>query len=154
MSDDVLALERFVPYRLSVLTNTVSRALARVYQERFGLSIPQWRVMAALGRFPGLSANEVADKTAMDKVTVSRAVAGMLADGVLERQPDTADRRRASLRLSRRGKSIYDELVPVARAYERRLLETLSAEEQQALDRLMAKLTDRGRELANGAARE
>lgn len=152
MSDDVLALERFVPYRLSVLTNTVSRALARVYQERFGLTIPQWRVMAALGRFPGLSANEVADKTAMDKVTVSRAVAGMLADGVLERQPDAADRRRASLRLSRHGKAIYEELVPVARAYERRLLEALSADEQQALDRLMAKLTDRGRELANGEA--
>jgi DNA-binding MarR family transcriptional regulator len=150
MSDDVLALERFVPYRLSVLTNTVSRALARVYQERFGLSIPQWRVMAVLGRFPSLSANEVADKTAMDKVTVSRAVAGMLADGVLEREPDSADRRRASLRLSRRGKAIYDELVPVARAYERRLLAALSADEQQALDRLMAKLTDRGRELANG----
>jgi DNA-binding MarR family transcriptional regulator len=148
MDENVLALERFVPYRLSVLTNTVSRALARVYQQRFGLSIPQWRVMAALGRFPGLSANEVADKTAMDKVTVSRAVAGMLADGVIEREPDATDRRRASLRLSRRGLAIYAELVPVAQAYERRLLERLTADELDALDRLMAKLTDRGRELA------
>ena len=148
MNDDVLALERFMPYRLSVLTNTVSRALARVYQQRFGLSIPQWRVMAALGRFPGLSANEVAEKTAMDKVTVSRAVAGMLADGVVEREPDSTDRRRASLRLSASGLAIYAELVPVARAYERRLLEILTDEERQALDHLMTKLTRRGRELA------
>lgn len=148
MSDEVLALERFVPYRLSVLTNTVSRALARVYQERFGLSIPQWRVMAALGRFPGLSANEVAEQAAMDKVTVSRAVAGMMADGVVEREPDSADRRRASLRLTQRGLSIYGEIVPVAQAYERELLDALTPDEQAALDRLMSKLTDRSRSLA------
>jgi DNA-binding MarR family transcriptional regulator len=72
----------------------------------------------------------------------------MLADGVIEREPDATDRRRASLRLSRRGLAIYAELVPVAQAYERRLLERLTADELDALDRLMAKLTDRGRELA------
>lgn len=152
MSDDVLALERFLPYRLSVLTNTVSRALARVYQDRFGLSIPQWRVMAALGRFPGLSANEVAEKTAMDKVTVSRAVSGMLARELVERQTDSADRRRASLRLTAQGAAIYAEIVPIARAYEARLVALLSAEDRAVLDRLLDRLTERGRELAEAEA--
>ncbi|MEQ9643725.1 MAG: MarR family winged helix-turn-helix transcriptional regulator [Alphaproteobacteria bacterium] len=150
MNDDVLALERFLPYRLSVLTNTVSRALARVYQDRFGLSIPQWRVMAALGRFPGLSANEVAEKTAMDKVTVSRAVSGMLDRDLLARVVDTNDRRRASLTLAAAGAAIYAEIVPVARDYERRLAEMLSEEDQAALDRLLDKLTERAREISAG----
>lgn len=150
MNDDVLALERFLPYRLSVLTNTVSRALARVYQDRFGLSIPQWRVMAALGRFPGLSANEVAEKTAMDKVTVSRAVSGMLDRDLLTRETDSTDRRRASLRLSPAGTAIYAEIVPVARDYERRLAGVLSETEKEALDSLLDKLTERSHDLAAG----
>ncbi len=150
MNDDVLALERFLPYRLSVLTNTVSRALSRVYQDRFGLSIPQWRVMAALGRFPGLSANEVAEKTAMDKVTVSRAVSGMLDRDLLTRETDSTDRRRASLRLSPAGMAIYAEIVPVARDYEQRLAGVLSETEKEALDSLLDKLTDRSHDLAAG----
>jgi DNA-binding MarR family transcriptional regulator len=70
-----LDLDRFVPYKLSVLSNRVSDAIARHYSERFGLSIPEWRVMAVLGQKPGLSARDVAARTAMDKVQVSRAVA-------------------------------------------------------------------------------
>src|SRR5215470_16697842 len=73
-----LDLDRFVPYRLSVLTNRVSSAIARHYSDRFDLSIPEWRVMAVLGQTPGLSAREVAARTAMDKVQVSRAVASLM----------------------------------------------------------------------------
>ena len=74
-----LHLEDFLPYRLSVLTNRVSSAIARHYSERFDLTVPEWRVMAVLGGAPDLSAREVAQKTAMDKVQVSRAVAGLIA---------------------------------------------------------------------------
>src|SRR5471030_719714 len=73
-----LDLDRFMPYRLSVLTNRVSHAIARHYSQRFSLSIPEWRDMAVLGQTPGLSAREVAARTAMDKVQVSRAVASLL----------------------------------------------------------------------------
>src|ERR1043166_3536149 len=73
-----LDLPRFLPYRLSVLTNRVSSAIARHYSERFGLSIPEWRVMAVLGSVSDLSAREVASRTAIDKVQVSRAVASLL----------------------------------------------------------------------------
>jgi DNA-binding MarR family transcriptional regulator len=79
----VLELERFLPYRLSVLSNRLSNAIARSYEQRFQLSVTEWRVIAVLGRFPGLSANEVAERTAMDKVAVSRAVARLLESGRL-----------------------------------------------------------------------
>lgn len=148
--DDVLALERFLPYRLSVLANTVSRALARQYQERFGLNIPQWRVMAVLGRFPDLSANEVAEKTAMDKVMVSRAVAGLLQDGRLERRLSPTDRRRSSLRLSRDGHRVYAQIVPLAQAYERALVEALGPEDMSAMDRAIDRLLSAGQSIDIG----
>src|SRR3546814_281012 len=85
-SHAVLDLERFLPYRLSVLSNRVSQTIADFYVERFGLAVTEWRVIAVLGRFAGLSANGVAVRTAMDKVAVSRAVARLLERGLLERE--------------------------------------------------------------------
>ena len=149
--NDVLALERFLPYRLSVLANTVSRALARQYQTRFGLSVPQWRVMAVLGRFPDLSANEVAEKTAMDKVQVSRAVAGLLENGRLERRLAADDRRRSVLRLSPRGREVYDRIVPLAREYEQRLYGALDADSLPVLDRAIDRLLEAGSALGEKA---
>ena len=92
---DELILEEFLPYRLAVLSHTVSTTIAKVYEKRFGLSIPEWRVIAILGRFPGLSAVEVADRTMMDKVAVSRAVTKLIKNGRVDRQFADADRRRS-----------------------------------------------------------
>ncbi len=113
-----LMLDAFLPYRLTVLANSVSRAMARLYAERFDLTIPEWRVMAVLGSGAPLSANQVAERTAMDKVRVSRAVARLLQSGRINRRPDPADRRRSLLRLSNQGKDIYEKIVPLARAVE------------------------------------
>lgn len=148
MPAEGLRLERFVPYRLSVLTNTVSRALARHYEERFGLSIPQWRVVAVLGREAPLSAVELAERTVMDKVTVSRAVNALIDEGRLARATDPDDRRRSVLRLTAAGRAVYRRIVPLARRYERELLAALGRRERQELDRLLARLTDRARTLA------
>ena len=98
-SPDKLHLEHFVPYRLSVLTNIVSMSIADAYEREFGLTIPQWRVLAVLARYPGLSAIEVAERTAMDKVAVSRAVAHLLERGLLTREMHGDDRRRSVLTL-------------------------------------------------------
>src|SRR5690606_13681469 len=70
-----LELERFLPYRLSILSNRMSQAIAREYQQRFDLSMTEWRVIAVLARLDGepVSAREVAAYTAMDKVAISRA---------------------------------------------------------------------------------
>jgi DNA-binding MarR family transcriptional regulator len=96
--------------------------------------------MAVLGRHPGLSAGEVAQRTAMDKVAVSRAVARLLARGLLARDTHGDDRRRSVLSLSREGQGVHDQVVPLALEYERRLLAPLDADERAQLERLLGKL--------------
>lgn len=140
MAEPQLVLEEFLPYRLSVLTNRISGALARRYGERFGIGIPEWRVIANLGRSPGLSANGVVERSAMDKVTVSRAVAALEAKGLLERERDAGDRRRSRLSLSPRGQAVYREIAPLALDFERDLLAVLTGAEAAQLDRIIAKL--------------
>jgi DNA-binding MarR family transcriptional regulator len=148
MAKGVLLLERFLPYRLSVITNRISGALSRHYAARFGIGIPEWRVIANLGRHPGLSANQVAERSAMDKVTVSRAVTGLEAKGLLERVRDGEDKRRSRLTLSARGAEVYGEIAPLALGFERDLLTALTPEEVQQLDRIIDKLGDRMNDLA------
>lgn len=137
----VLDLDHFMPYRLSVLTNHVSSAIARHYSDRFNLTIPEWRVMAVLGQTPGLSAREVAERTAMDKVQVSRAVQSLLTAKRLTRVADDHDGRASCLSLSTRGLAIYNQLVPVALKLERDFLSVLNASDRKALDRLLTKLS-------------
>lgn len=138
----LLELERFLPYRLSVLSNRVSQTIAGLYEQRFGLAITEWRVMAVLGRFSGLSAGEVAERTAMDKVAVSRAVAKLLERGLIQRDTHGDDRRRSVLALSEVGYSVYDEVAPMTLECERRLLSELSEDERAQLGRLIDKLSD------------
>src|SRR3954470_13046353 len=132
-----LHLEKFLPYRLSVLSNTVSSAIAAAYFMNFGLSIPEWRVMAVLAANPGLSAAEVTARTAMDKVAVSRAVATLLAVGRLRRTMVPADRRRTHLQLTPAGERVYAQVVPMALEYERRLVASLSRRDRAMLDRVL-----------------
>jgi len=138
-----LRLEHFVPYRLSILTNTVSTAIAGAYAHRFRITIPEWRVIAVLGLQPGLSAAEVADRTAMDKVAVSRAVSSLLRSRRVVRAMANSDRRRSVLKLSRLGESVYWRVVPFARRYEEELLADFSADERANLDRLLNRLQRR-----------
>jgi len=144
-----LELEHFLPYRLSVLSNLVSSAIAGEYSLRFGLTIPEWRVMAILANEPGLSAAQVADRTAMDKVAVSRAVSRLLDRGHLERQIATGDRRRSVLTLSSAGERIYAEVVPMALRYEHSLLDVLEEPDREALDRILMTLLGRVRTFAD-----
>jgi DNA-binding MarR family transcriptional regulator len=140
----ILELERFLPYRLSILSNRVSQTIANLYAARFALAITEWRVMAVLGRYPDLSANQVAERTAMDKVAVSRAVAKLLERGLIQREIHGDDRRRSVLTLSEAGYGVYDEVVPMALDCERRLFECLSDEEHKALDSVIDKLLQKG----------
>jgi DNA-binding MarR family transcriptional regulator len=145
---DRLHLERFIPYRLSVLTNIVSMSISQAYAREFALSIPEWRVIAVLARFPNVSAIEVAERSAMDKVAVSRAVQRLLSSGRLLRGYDKGDRRRSILRLSAAGRAVYTRVAPVALNYEKQLLDALSASDRRALDRLIGRLVERARELS------
>ena len=135
-----LRLEQFLPYRISVLSNRVSGNIARLYGERYGLSIPEWRVITILALYPGSSASEVSERTAMDKVAVSRAVARLLERELLLREMHDSDRRRSVLELSEAGYAVYDVIVPLALDYQRNVLAPLDADERTQLAALMAKL--------------
>ncbi len=135
-----LELEKFLPYRLSVLAQLVSESLHDLYAGPYGLSVTQWRVMAALGRFAPLTASEVGQRIVMDKVAVSRAVAGLTKRGLIERSADLDDRRRASLNLTRKGRAMHADIVPLALKYEAELYQALSAEERQTLNGLCDRL--------------
>ncbi|MDW2982736.1 MarR family transcriptional regulator [Rhodanobacter sp. KK11] len=135
-----LQLEHFLPYRLSIVSNTVSQAIADDYQSRFDLSVTEWRVMAVLARYPGLSAREVAERTAMDKVAVSRALARLVEAGRVDRATHDDDKRRSVLRLTEAGWAIHDQVAPMARRRERELLAKLDAEECGWLTRILDKL--------------
>lgn len=139
----LLDLEHFLPYRLSVLTNRISQTIAATYAERFAIGITEWRVIAVLGRHPGLSANGVAERTAMDKVAVSRALARLMERDLVQRDTHDGDRRRSVLELSTAGYRIYDEVVPLALARERELLAEFDDEDRRVLEALLQKL-DRG----------
>lgn len=135
-----LELEHFLPYRLSILSNTVSQAIADDYQNRYDLSMTEWRVMAVLGRYEGLSARQVAERTAMDKVAVSRALARLVAAGRVDRTIHDADKRRSVLSLTATGWAMHDDVAPMARMRERELLAKLDADERTWLTRILDKL--------------
>jgi len=147
--DDELILEDFLPYRLSVLSHTISTNIARVYEKRFGVSIPEWRVIAILGRFPGLSAVEVADRTLMDKVAVSRAVTKLIKNGRIDREFADADRRRSILNLSEQGRKVHNEIAPLALQFERELMQDISEEDYATYSVILDRLLEKARLLGS-----
>ncbi len=146
MSDE-LTLEEFMPYRLARLSSTVSTTIARAYDKEFGLSIPEWRVIAVLGRFPGLSAVEVAEQTFLDKVAVSRAVTKLIKNGRIDRQFADADRRRSILNLSEKGREVHDRVAKLALKFEDDLLIGIDDAEVDQFNTVMDKLLEKASEL-------
>jgi DNA-binding MarR family transcriptional regulator len=136
----MLKLDHFLPYRLSVLSNQVSQGIAQTYIEPFNLSVIEWRILAILGREEGLSATEVAERSAMDKVSISRAVKRLIGTGRLTRRQDQADGRSRRLRLTDEGRSVYEAIAPAAMAYEEALLGALSPQERAFLDTILDRL--------------
>ncbi|MCW3476536.1 MarR family winged helix-turn-helix transcriptional regulator [Limobrevibacterium gyesilva] len=139
-ADEPFLLEEFLPYELSVAANRASRLFARRYSEAFGLSIAEWRVMAMVGRFGTISPGAVAERAEMDKVKVSRAVASLVAAGLAEQGPDPQDGRARLLRLTRKGRHMHQDIVPLARTLEAQLAAGLSADEWAALRNCLRKL--------------
>jgi DNA-binding MarR family transcriptional regulator len=136
-------LERFVPFRLNRLAAEVSRALAQVYGERFGIDIPEWRIIATLGDRGRARAQDVVLSTRMHKSVVSRAVARLMGLGWVARTANAKDRREASLCLTAKGRDVYRQLVPVVLGYQDHLLGSLTEGERRTLERLLDKLERR-----------
>jgi DNA-binding MarR family transcriptional regulator len=142
-----LILERFLPYRLSILSNRVSRAIAARYAKAFALTIPEWRIIAVLGRRPELTAKEVAEATEMDKVAVSRAVAKLVAAKRVSADVRDEDGRAQSLTLTPQGEALHARIAPLALESESKLLAALNTSERAQFDALIDRLLSAAREL-------
>ena len=129
---DEFELESFLPYRLSLLSNTISQGVAQAYRREFGLSITEWRVIAVLGRYPAATASDIVTRTAMDKLEER---------GLVRRRDHSEDRRRQHLELTPgKGRRLFEQVVPRALAYEAALLESLGPRQVEQLDRLVTAL--------------
>jgi DNA-binding MarR family transcriptional regulator len=141
-----LKLDDYLPYRLSVAANAVSRVVARAYQARFGLKVPEWRLLAVLADDGEMTQAELVARTAMDKVTVSRAAQGLVERGLAAQSRDPSDRRSRRLALTVEGRGLHADVAPAALAMERALLERFSSKEVLELKALLQRIEDAARE--------
>ena len=138
-----LDLFRFVPFRLNRLAAEVSSALSAEYAARYGLDIPEWRVLATLGfRHDACSAQYIAQCTRTHKSTISRAVTSLMKREIVERVENEDDRREFRLRLTRKGAALYEELIPRLLRREQEILSCLSAQERRDFARLLGKIEE------------
>ena len=139
MAAKKLNLVNFLPYRLSIASKARSSRMAAEYQNRFGLKIPEWRLMAVLGERQPKTQSELVEATRMDKVTVSRAAIALTERGLFQRTPNPHDQRSHLLDLTPSGRAPYRDVAPRALAVETRIFAGFSAEERQTLSRLLAR---------------
>jgi DNA-binding MarR family transcriptional regulator len=136
-----LDLLKFVPFRMNRLAAEISTALSGEYRDRYGIDIPEWRVIATLGfRAAPCTAQSIVQSTRTHKSTISRAVGSLLERGLIERVENPADRREQSLQLSRDGKALYEGLIPGLLARERDILSCLSPTELAQFEHALTKI--------------
>lgn len=135
-----LLLADYLPHRLAVTTKSVSDFLQRRHAEAFGLTMAEWRIVAVVGRLTTLSPSAVGEWTGMDKVKVSRSSASLVSRGLLKQSNDPSDGRGRLLRLTRKGLSVYNALVPLAYELEEKLAQGLTNNEWKVLGRALEKL--------------
>jgi DNA-binding MarR family transcriptional regulator len=150
MANQATRLADFLPYLMSVTTNAVSNLIAGQYRARYGLKIPEWRVMAVLGDAGAKTQRELVDTTRMDKVAVNRACKELVARGLLVRSPNRRDGRSHHLELSAAGRAMHREIMPHALDIERRLFESIGANERAHFKSLLARIAEQAAKLEEG----
>jgi DNA-binding MarR family transcriptional regulator len=148
----LIQLEGFLPHRLNVLSSLVSQALTQVYS-KYGIGIPEWRVLVSLGQFGVMTGKAIGARTHMHKTKVSRAVAQLEARKFVARKANRADLREAFLSLTPAGRAVFEELAPRARDFTEKLSEVVSPSDRAAFDRAVAQLTERSAELVSKGER-
>ena len=143
MKRENLRLDGFLPYRINVLASHLSRRLAQVYGERFGISIAEWRVIAHLASEDKISVREIVERVDMDKSKISRAASNLEANGLIEKKTSAADRRLVEMQLTRKGRRLFAEIEPLALDFQDSLLAELSARERSSLQSIVDKLLTR-----------
>jgi DNA-binding MarR family transcriptional regulator len=138
---DGFELDGFLPYQLAVVARRISLEFATLYREKFGISIPEWRVVAHLSQEGAVSVREIHDRVDMDKSKVSRAAARLQENGFVRKTPHPTDGRLVELSLTEEGRRMVAEIAPIARAYERDVMERLGPSAEQfraALETLLS----------------
>jgi len=120
-------LSAFLPYQMAVVSSRISREFAERYRAEFGLSIPEWRVLAHLAQSDAVSVREIHARVDMDKSKVSRAAARLESAGLIEKRENTEDRRLLDMRLTPKGQDLIARIVPIADTYQEELLAQLGA---------------------------
>jgi len=139
--------EHSLPHAFSVVTSRVSRMLEKMYSQQFGLSVVGWRILAILATHFRLSAKALGELTAMDQVSISRAVEQLASKKLVTRRVDIADRRRVVLRLSKKGEEVYNQIAPLLYAGERALLSGFSKNDEETLRRTMKIMLERSAQI-------
>ena len=147
-----LELDAFIPYRLSVTSNLVSDAIARTYEALFGLSIPEWRLVAVVAEAGAITQGAVGARTRMDKVTVSRAAIALVGRGLMARRGNPDDRRSHLLELTAAGHDLYLAVAPKALELERRLFAPFGAAEVAAFTDMLRRVEAAALALEDGDA--
>ena len=148
-----LKLEEFLPYRLNVVASLVSQALSRIYAERYGIGVPEWRVLVTLGQYGMMTGKAIGAHSHMHKTKVSRAVALLEKRKLVTRRANRDDLRESFLTLTPAGRAAYDNLVPVALEFARRLSEAIDPADRAAFERAVHCLTERSAALAAEVAK-
>jgi len=149
MTRNITRLADFLPYRLSITSNAVSDLIAREYRTRFGLKIPEWRVMAVLGDVGEATQRELVAATRMDKVAVNRATKTLGERALIQRAPNMADGRSHHLALTAAGLALYGEIMPLALQMEAQVMAVLDERERSQLAFLLGKLLARADDLTD-----
>jgi DNA-binding MarR family transcriptional regulator len=147
-----LKLEEFLPYRLNVVASFVSQALSRIYVDRYGIGVPEWRILVTLGQFEVMTGKAIGAHSHMHKTKVSRAVRALERRKLIVRRENRADRREALLSLTPAGRAIYHDLAPGALEFAKHLFETIDPSDRAAFERAVDRLTARSRTLSAAAA--
>jgi DNA-binding MarR family transcriptional regulator len=143
-----LKLEEFLPYRLNVVASLVSQALSRIYAARYGIGVPEWRVLVTLGQYGVMTGKAIGAHSHMHKTKVSRAVALLEKRKLVTRRANRADLRESFLTLTASGRAMYEDLAPIALDFTKRLSEVIDSADRAAFDRAIDRLTDRSAKLA------
>ena len=141
MTEKLLLLERFLPYRLSFTSNLVSDTVASAYEALFALRIPEWRLIAVIAENPtGITQQAIGLKTRMDKVSVSRAATSLIDRGLIARQPNPVDQRSHLLTLTAAGRELYEAVVPKALDLEQRIFGAFTKQEIDQFENMLRRV--------------
>lgn len=146
LTTDKLALQEFIPYKLAVVANRVSQSIGSLFEQQYGLQIPEWRLLMTLHSYGPLAPNEVVEHTSMDKGRVSRAQRRLVELDLVAASNDPRDGRRLVLFLTRTGVKMCRAIIPHARETEEWFLSVLTPTERRALDKILSRLLIRSKE--------